>query len=286
MVGRGTDDGNGKRGRTALPRVRPLPVMPCLRQPCRPRPPSASTFSIPIGCATSIPIPYASACLQRSSCASGRVIRSRHPLQSRLGLWAPELASRWPMGSDQEVPIHVGGSASASFTLENGYLSHVVYVAVAPRFTASWASSVSGRTGTAGEIDQCFRASDAGLATSAYCTSPSDAGVLFHPAISAAFFQPAQIPEGPNKGLAFVLSPAITMEMRTQIAKKWRPDGTRHPIGGQQPYLQNCQAAFGDSGPRNHYEMNLSASCHGSMTGSLRSGRSRGLTRIAIFRPR
>ncbi len=135
-------------------------------------------------------------------------------------------------------------------------------VSVGPRpGTFSWASSVGGRAGTPGEIDQCFlpfseTSPEIGLVSGSSCSAGSHTGqqALFTPANpnSGGWFETTTISEGPNSGLSYVVSASATMQLRSQIRRIFRSDDVGSPLPSGSYLAQAC----GSTGTHSTYYVN------------------------------
>jgi hypothetical protein len=133
----------------------------------------------------------------------------------------------------------------------------------------SWVPDVQGQQGTAGQIDTCLGSAweDIGLMASVSCT-PADVGRLFIPTSvsSGAGYVAAQIPSGvgygPNQGLHYAagLGASPVVNLRTQVTRKFRPDGDTLSLAGPgyiNTVVRNaCLDAFGNTLGRNHNTVN------------------------------
>jgi hypothetical protein len=114
----------------------------------------------------------------------------------------------------------------------------------------SWASSVGGQQGTAGQIDSCFDPGYpwVGLTASLYCTAQT-ADQIFYPVpaqlSSGNGYIAASVPgSGPNGGLWFVSSTSADMDLRTQVKVWYRIDGPTYPMIGNATVVAGCGNAF------------------------------------------
>jgi len=117
-----------------------------------------------------------------------------------------------------------------------------------------WAGSIDTDEADPGEVDECFHPDWVGVAAGSQCTSYVDVGQIIVPTLSTAGFS-VGVGSGPNEGLFFVSDPVAHLSMRSQVARRYRPDADGHSIQGTVDFMTNC----GNGPPstqKNNHEVN------------------------------
>jgi hypothetical protein len=132
-----------------------------------------------------------------------------------------------------EVTVHfiAGGSEARAVTT----------LGVVAR-TWSWdGSKRSFSKGVSGDLDNC-QFTGAGLTADVYGCTATDARILINPGPGQGF----RISQGsgPNEGLWYVRNPTTRMDLRTQLAKKYRSDATKYPVNGDTTVVNGCLIAY------------------------------------------
>ena len=103
------------------------------------------------------------------------------------------------------------------------------------------ASKRSVAQGVPGDLDSCITG-QAGLTADKYGCTSANPGILINPGPNKGF----TIAEGsgPNQGLWYVTTPTTRMDVRTQLAKKYRSDGSKDAVNGVSQVVQGCASAY------------------------------------------
>ncbi len=169
-------------------------------------------------------------------------------------------------GNTWQGPMIVGGVVTAQVATSGGIPPMPVSasIQVGPRPSMSWAGSVGGERGSAGDIDACFTvypspdSVESGFMSGQSCTSGPGVNRLFTPASPNDTWYTASAPisAGPNKGFVYVASTTVTMQLRAQVNKRYRADGPRFTVTATPVVDTACQLVFGDRFDRTHLEVN------------------------------
>jgi hypothetical protein len=155
----------------------------------------------------------------------------------------------------------VSGTVEVQGVYLGGMLWQSDYITVTRR-SWSWSGSIGGQQASPGVIDACVGTS-AGLTTGQSCTAVQRT-VLFTPAASGGYSTATVNDDGPNDGVIYVTNPTVTMQLRSQINKKWRSDGSTQglPMTGHSTVVNAC-------GPqqRNHHYVNTVCALDADFTG-------------------
>lgn len=143
----------------------------------------------------------------------------------------------------------VSGTVKVQGTSLGSQFSQEDHISVTRR-SWSWSGSIGGRRANPGEIDACVGST--GLTSGKDCSAgvPNE---LFSPAPSGGYSISAVNDDGPNDEVRYLTSATVTMQLRSQINKKWRSDGDTLglPMTGDATVVNAC-------GPqrRNHHYVN------------------------------
>lgn len=146
-------------------------------------------------------------------------------------------------------PMVASGTATISFTDQNGQPQSLSSSINVPRRALSWASAVTGSTGQPGEIDVCIQENWDGLTASKFCTSSADAEQYFNPRVaqlsSGNGLSVASVGStGPNATLYYISQMTASMQLRTQISPRYRTGGTQYSLAfAPSPLTSACAAA-------------------------------------------
>lgn len=159
-------------------------------------------------------------------------------------------------GTSWSGTVVESGEVTVHFQAKGSPAKLVSYIGVDPRSGWNWTSADrSFSSGSPGQLDGCI-GGQAGL-TADYlgCTS-SNPGVLINPGPNAGFTVGQGT--GPNQGLWYVTSRTTRMDLRTQLARKYRSDEPAVPIVGDAQALQACGSAYspGAPPPQNNHSVN------------------------------
>lgn len=138
----------------------------------------------------------------------------------------------WAISGTVEVRASVGAQIPAVASKS---------VSVTPR-QWSWTNLNSQGQASAGQYDQCMSPGEAGVVVGTSC-SASDKTALFTPPTSNSGFS-LRASTGPNPAVWFVGYISTAMHIRSQIAKKYRADGTTHPVTGVAAVVAGCATAL------------------------------------------
>lgn len=132
----------------------------------------------------------------------------------------------------------------------------VSQIGVVPRTGWNWDTSKrSFATGAPGDLDNCITTQAGLTADKDGCTS-SNPGVLINPGANQGFTI-TPVNSGPNAGGWYVTNPTTRMDLRTQVAKKYRTDEVKVPVNGVSEVVQACTATYGTPiPPQNNHGIN------------------------------
>jgi hypothetical protein len=147
-------------------------------------------------------------------------------------------------------PMVVSGEVTVMIFVDG--VPHVLHSSIeVTRRSWSWANSVGGQQGSPGVIDQCV-GDLVGMMSGQSCTEDLRFE-LFTPAVSGGHGMAQVWGQGPNGEFWYLTNPTITMQLRTQINRRFRADGDTLdvPMTGHSTVVSSC-------GPqrRNHYAVN------------------------------
>jgi hypothetical protein len=120
----------------------------------------------------------------------------------------------------------------------------------------SWSSAQrSFQQGAPGDLDNCM-GSFAGLVADVYGCTAANPGIIINPGPNAGFsILPAG---GPNQGAWYVANPTTRMDLRSQIARKYRPDGALEALLGEPDVVAACTDVYAPNAvpPQNNHSVN------------------------------
>lgn len=151
------------------------------------------------------------------------------------------------------------GTATVTYTDDNGQRQPLSAGITVPRRTKSWVPVVGGSTGQPGKIDACIQENWDGLTASKICTSSSDAAEFFIPRVAhlsaSNGLAVAQVgSSGPNAGLYYIGDMSAYMDLRTQISPRYRINGTTYSLAFAPTALVSACAAASISGVATVYQ--------------------------------
>jgi len=180
----------------------------------------------------------------------------------------------WSFETDAGVPVSgpsstlswsgstvASGTATVTYTDDNGQQQPLSAGISVPRRTSSWVSVVGGSTGQPGEIDVCIQGDWDGLTASKLCTSSSDAEHFFIPRVAELSasngLSVGQVGStGPNANLRYVDQMTADMDLRTQISPRYRTNGTPYSLAFAPSALTAACAAASVTGSASVYQAN------------------------------
>jgi hypothetical protein len=95
-------------------------------------------------------------------------------------------------------------------------------------------------------LDICIT-TQAGLTADKYGCTSSNPGILINPVEGG--YTITEVNSGPQAGGWYVTNPITRMDLRTQLAKKYRPDGASVPVNGVPQVVQACSGVYGSPIP-------------------------------------
>jgi hypothetical protein len=148
------------------------------------------------------------------------------------------------------------GQVRVEFQANGGMGVVVAELGVTPR-NWSWDSSMrSFQAGVPGDLDNCMT-SQIGLAADKF-GCPPDPSIIINPGPGQGFGVAAG--SGPGAGGRFVTNPTTRMDLRSQLAKRYRADGDKHEVNGVLQVVQACGPIWSPlpTPPQNDAGINLS----------------------------
>jgi hypothetical protein len=147
-----------------------------------------------------------------------------------------------------EGPAVQSGTVSAEVTVANTQKwwtgpAQDGTITVTPRSWSWGASQRSFATGQPGDLDNCSAGGDTGLTADVYGCTAASPSTLINPGPGLGFtVEP--VDDGPNQTLWYVIDPVTRMDLRTQVARKYRPDGIKYTANGLSQVVQACGVAY------------------------------------------
>lgn len=146
------------------------------------------------------------------------------------------------------------GVVSVRVTVNGILYDRSASVTVSRRSGWTWYSNVGGvHPGSTGEIDSCFPGNGMSLDSLVGLTATIDCattgtGVLFKPTATQLSDGNGLVIDqvaggGPNKGLWYISSATIGMDLRTQVLRHYRADGPTHTIANVPSITSQCQTS-------------------------------------------
>lgn len=132
---------------------------------------------------------------------------------------------------DVRVVIRVGGS---DIVLASR-------IRVTPR-SWSWANRRTFQQGSPPDLDNCL-ATGTGLTADVHGCSSGNPGVLINPGPNQGFTI-SSVSGGPNDGLWYVTNPTTRMDLRTQVARKYRTDAIQDTVAGVSQVVLACTSVY------------------------------------------
>ncbi|MDP1860488.1 MAG: hypothetical protein Q8K82_17560 [Gemmatimonadaceae bacterium] len=161
-------------------------------------------------------------------------------------------------------PLVVSGDVVVRYVTNQGLIASQRQTVGVTRRSWSWASSVGGTQGALGAIDICFQAGWEGLTAARDCTSPVSARDFFTPRVVANGngYTAAQVPgTGPNGGWWYVTNPTGDLDLRTQVRRDYRTDGTFFSVAAPAAVANGCAAAFPQAPTATRNMQTVNTSC-------------------------
>lgn len=145
-------------------------------------------------------------------------------------------------------PLVVSGDIVVQYADEYGLPASQRQTIGVTRRNWSWAPLVGGRSGTLGEIDVCFDPSpnEVGLTGARDCTL-STREDFFTPRVvsNGNGYTATQVSgTGPNGGFWYLSNPTGTMDLRAQVRRDHRTDGTAYSVASPPAVANGCASAF------------------------------------------
>lgn len=136
----------------------------------------------------------------------------------------------------------ISGTVSATFQPYGGPPATLQDHITVTRRNWSWAGSVGGSQGAPGEIDECFAGPQVvGKMAGSACSSVYPTALFSH-VPSGGYSTHYVDPIGPNANLWYVKNASITMDLRTQVNRRYRADADTLdvPMGGDPAVTAGC----------------------------------------------
>ena len=171
------------------------------------------------------------------------------PPHDQLNVYRPSSSTTWT------GTAAVSGRVRVDFQAGGRDATVQSEIQVLPR---SWSWGTSHRTfqqGVPPDLDNCMTGG-AGLTADVFGCTAAAPWILINPGPGQGF----TISEGsgPNEGIWYVTNPTTRMDLRTQLARRYRPDGLTFPLSGIPQVVQACQAAYSPNPvpPQNDHTVN------------------------------
>jgi hypothetical protein len=152
----------------------------------------------------------------------------------------------------------VSGTVVATWSHNGNLHTSSVAITVVPR-SWSWDSSLSKGQATGTGNDGCFQSGHLGLTFGSDCYAPLQRNKLLTPWGKSAGFVIGQ-GSGPNAGIFYVQSKSKTMNLRWNVARRWRSDGPVYPLAGNATVSAACAVTVPTATALGHYSVNTKCS--------------------------